>query len=611
MTDDAVSLIKQRLEIVDVIGGSVQLKRAGREYKGLCPFHSEKSPSFTVSPERQAWYCFGCSEGGDVFSFVQKIEHADFRQALELLAERAGVELEDHPRQGGGSGQKRKRLLEVHARAAQYFEHVLWETEAGRAGRELLVARGVDEARARAFGAGFAPGGGGGEDALSRYLMQKAGATLDELADGGLAHRSRSGGPRDRFRHRFVFPIRDDRGAVIAFGARAMGDAVPKYLNSPETPIYSKSLALYGLDMAREAIVAAKSAVIVEGYFDVIGSHAAGVTNVVASSGTALTREQVHTLARYCGRLVMCFDADDAGRAATSRAVDLAAAEGMESRIVVLPDDVKDPDELVRRDPAGFAAAVGGAAPEWQVLLDRALHGGEGGSLEERRRAAERGTALLVRIPEAATRDLYTQQAARRLDLSSSALSSDVARLRSAPAGVRPRLRVDVPAGGTAAATGEEERGPVIPMSKREEYIGAAVVQKPAVAAALVGAIGLNVSELQHPHVRRIVELALAAESGPTLPLHLLSADEQATAARLLLRAVPEVDLDDPAPLQSALSDCVLRMREAAKTKEMADISQRMRAAKEAGREDEVAALAAELLRTRRSAAVAAPHGGG
>ena len=303
MAGDAVAEVKARLDLVEVIGGYVTLHRAGREMSGLCPFHAEKTPSFTVNPERQVWYCHGCHEGGDLFKFIELIERIDFRQALELLADRAGVELESGPRAARGAGRKRRRSIELNAKAQAYYQHVLWASPAGEPGRELLAARGVAEPLARRFGIGFAPAGGAGEDALARYLIGKAGAVVEELVDAGLAHPPRGGRVRDRFRDRLVFPIRDDRGEVLGFGARALGDAMPKYLNSPDTAAYHKSTAIFGIDLARAAIVAERSAVIVEGYFDVIAAHAAGVQHTVASSGTALTREQVHSLGRIAETL--------------------------------------------------------------------------------------------------------------------------------------------------------------------------------------------------------------------------------------------------------------------------------------------------------------------
>src|ERR1022692_1816897 len=394
MAGDAVAEVKSRLDLIEVIGGYVTLHRAGRELTGLCPFHAEKTPSFTVSPERQVWYCHGCHEGGDLFKFIEQIERIDFRQALEMLADRAGVELESGPR-ARGAGRRRRRSIELNARAQAYYQHVLWAAPAGEPGRALLRDRGVDETLARQFGVGFAPAGGAGEDALARYLTGKGGATVEELVEAGLVHPQQRGRTRDRFRDRLVFPIRDERGEVLGFGARALGDAKPKYLNSPDSAAYHKSSAIFGLDLAGSAIVREHAAVIVEGYFDVIAAHAAGVQHTVASSGTALTREQVHSLGRIAETLILCFDGDDAGRAAATRAVDVIAAEAVQARICRLRIGAKDPDELVRQDPAAFVQAIADSPPAWQVLLDAALGSGEGGSVDARRAAAERAVSVL------------------------------------------------------------------------------------------------------------------------------------------------------------------------------------------------------------------------
>src|SRR5258708_2246255 len=323
MPADAVAEIKSRLDIIDVVGGYVRMQRSGREHKGLCPFHSEKTPSFTVSQERQVWYCFGCHEGGDLLSFVQKIERLEFRETLEMLAERAGVELtrDGDGRERRDAARKRKLAVELHARAQQFYEHVLWQSPAGEPGRALLQERGVSEEMARDFGVGFAPSGGGSGDALIRYLLRRGAASnAGELADAGLAHAAERGGPpRDRFRHRLVFPIRTERGETIAFGGRALGDAVPKYLNTPATGVYDKSQAIFGVDHARKAMGETGTAVIVEGYFDVLAAHAAGVHAAVSSSGTALTRELVRILTRHALSVVLFLVGDDAGRNAASR----------------------------------------------------------------------------------------------------------------------------------------------------------------------------------------------------------------------------------------------------------------------------------------------------
>jgi len=600
MPADAVLEIKSRLDIIDVVGGYLRLQRSGREHKGLCPFHSEKTPSFTVSQERQAWYCFGCNEGGDLLSFVQKIERLDFRETLEMLAERAGVELtrDGDGRERRDAARKRKLALDLHARAQQFYEHVLWSSEAGEPGRALLQERGVSEELAREFGVGFAPSGGGSGDALIRYLLRRGAAgSAAELADAGLAHAADRGrAPIDRFRHRLVFPIRTERGETIAFGGRALGDAVPKYLNSPATGIYDKSQAIFGIDRARKAIGESGTAVIVEGYFDVLAAHAAGVHTAVASSGTALTREQVRILSRHARGVVLCFDGDDAGRNAASRAVDVVAAEGLECHICVLPAGFKDPDELVRRDPAQFAEVVAAAPREWQVLLDRALGDGEGGSVDARRAAAERAVALLARIPEAAARDLYVQQAAQRLDLHAAAIAEDVARVRRtgrsavrvvAAAPVQPAV---APASGETTPAEEP-----VHLDSWEEHLGTFLLQRPNQAAALIGEHGLRPDELRHPAVRRFYEVAGGLQASERFPVHLLGESEQRLAGRLLVRSLPELQDIDPVPLRRTVASCVARVRESAKRAEWQAVQRELRSARDGGRTAEAEALAARL----------------
>ena len=607
MARDAVSEIKARLDIVDVVGGYVTLQRAGRGHRALCPFHSEKTPSFNVSQDRQVWYCFGCQEGGDMFTFVEKVEHADFRAALELLAEKAGVELEAEAQSGErrGAARRRKRTLELNARAAAFFEHVLWSSPAGEDGRALLAARGVDEGRARTFGIGFAPAGGGGEDALSRYLTERAAATADEIVDAGVAHHARGGRLRDRFRHRLVFPIREERGEVIAFGARALGDDVPKYLNSPETSVYHKGSALFGIDLARTAMHERRVAVIVEGYFDVMAAHVAGVANVVASSGTALTREQAKMLSRHADAVVLCFDADEAGRAAASRAVDVVAAEALPARICVLPDGCKDPDELVRRDPGAFAAAVEQARPEWEVLLDRVLGNDEGGSIDARRAAAERAVALLARIPEAAARELYIQHAARRLNLTAATLAADVGTALRGTAARKP-LRVSAaPPAAADAGMAAEMAQPLTPATAWDGSLATLCVHRPEIAARLTGEFGLDVAAIGHPLARRMVEIALATPSGESFPLTSLAPQERDFAAALLVRTVPELLPESrTGDLDTAISDSLRRVTEAQLGAEISDVRRRMAAAKERGDDGEVARLASRL----RELATASPH---
>jgi DNA primase len=604
MAGDAVAEVKSRLDLVEVIGGYVTLHRAGRELTGLCPFHAEKTPSFTVSPERQVWYCHGCHEGGDLFKFIEQIERIDFRQALEMLADRAGVELESGPRAARGAGRRRRRSIELNAKAQAYYQHVLWATPAGEPGRDLLRYREVGEALAAQFGVGFASAGGHGEDALARYMTSKGGATVEELVEAGLVHPQRGGRTRDRFRDRLVFPIRDERGDVLGFGARALGDAKPKYLNSPDSAAYHKSSAIFGLDLARAAIVRERAAVIVEGYFDVIAAHAAGVEHTVASSGTALTREQVHSLGRIAETLILCFDGDDAGRVAATRAVDVIAAEGVQARICRLPAGAKDPDELVRRDPAAFALAIGDSPPAWQVLLDAALGSGEGGSVDARRAAAERAVSVLARIPEATTRELYLQQAARRLDIGARSLSTDLA--HSMRDGARRPVRIVVAAPAEPAAGAIEEPEPVEadePMPPWEAQLARVVLIRPELAAALRSDSGLGPDEFTNPTARRIYDAASTDPAGFTL--RRLTGGDQRRAAGLLVREVPEfADAAEPEAIRQLMADCVRLIHEESVRRALVSISTEMHRARDEGRTEDADALAAKLSRL----AADAPH---
>jgi DNA primase len=520
-----------------------------------------------------------------------------------MLADRAGVELETGPA-ARGAGRRRRRSIELNGKAQAYYQHVLWSAPAGGAGRSLLRERGVDEALARVYGVGFAPAGGAGEDALARYLTGKGGASVDELVEAGLVHPPRGGRARDRFRDRLVFPIRDERGEVLGFGARALGDAKPKYLNSPDSAAYHKSSAIFGLDLARAAIVREHAAVIVEGYFDVIAAHAAGVEHTVASSGTALTREQVHSLGRIAETLILCFDGDDAGRVAATRAVDVIAAEAVQARICRLPAGVKDPDELVRRDPAAFAQAVAESPPAWQVLLDAALGSGEGGSVDARRTAAERAVSVLARIPEATTRELYLQQAARRLDIGARSLTSDLA--HSMRDGTRRPPRIVVAAPAEPAAGAAEEPEPVEadePMPSWEAQLARVALIRPELAAALRTESGLGPDEFTNPTARRIYDAASTDPLGFTL--RRLTGGDQRRAAGLLVREVPEfADEAEPQAIKQLMADCVRLIHEESVRRALVSISAEMHRARDEGRTEDADALADKLSRL----AADAPH---
>lgn len=343
-----VEEVKEHNEIVAVISEYVKLKPQGRSFIGLCPFHGEKTPSFTVSREKQLFHCFGCSVGGDVISFIMNIENLAFMQALRLLAERANLSLPDDQlspplRQ---KKEENERLYQLNDLATSFYQKILLQTETGKQALNYLEARGISRRTAEQFRLGFAPSHWTG---LVMFLRKK-GISLNEAEKAGLV-RGGSEGFYDRFRDRLIFPIFNLRGRIIGFGGRILGEGQPKYLNSPETAIFQKSRSLYGLFQARDTIRRERQAIIVEGYIDVIQAHQQGVAKVVASLGTALTTDQVKTLKRYTGSVVIAYDSDTAGQSATLRGLDLLQDAGVEVRVAVLPPG-EDPDSLIRKEGA-------------------------------------------------------------------------------------------------------------------------------------------------------------------------------------------------------------------------------------------------------------------
>jgi DNA primase len=366
-SDDAFAEVKSKVDLVKVVSEHVRLTRRNKDYWGLCPFHQEDSPSFHVIPQRQIWHCFGCERSGDVFTFVELIEKTDKRGALQVLAERAGVELRKLSPEQKERADLRKRILEMLKLAAQYYEYVLWKTPAGEPGRKLLESRRVSEETARMFQLGYAPAGRG----FAEYLRAKKRSLLD-AQEAGLMRRDGT----DFFAERLVIPIRDERGQTLAFTARTVRQDEPrKYINSPETLAYIKGRVVYGLDRARDEIARRGHAVVMEGQFDVITAHQFGVVNAVASSGTALTEDQVRLLKRFTDELLLVFDSDRAGREATRKAAVLAAQQGMRTRVVGVPG-AKDPDEFLR--------SAGPDAPaRWEELVAKAPSGFEAGMEED------------------------------------------------------------------------------------------------------------------------------------------------------------------------------------------------------------------------------------
>lgn len=360
---DAKEEVRARLNIEDVVGEYVQLKRAGRNFKGLSPFSGEKTPSFMVSPDKHIWHDFSSNKGGDVFSFIMEVEGMDFRQALEHLANKAGVDLSIYESKGSQDlARRKKRLLQANDLAAQYFQHSLLKNQ--HAIEYVFKQRGLSKQIVQDFRIGYAPTSG---RALVEFLTKK-GFTRSELADGGLTNRF--GG--DLFRGRMTVPLMDSSGQVVGFTARILaGDDpnAPKYLNTPQTLLYDKSRHVFGLSQAKESIRTSDYAVIVEGNLDVVSSHQAGVAQVVATAGTAMTEQHLRALKRLSGHVRLAFDADKAGIAATERAIPIASSVGIELTIISLPEGAKDPDELIQQDVTLWQAAINSAEPAVDWIL--------------------------------------------------------------------------------------------------------------------------------------------------------------------------------------------------------------------------------------------------
>lgn len=353
---DAKEEVRARLNIEDVIGEYVQLKRAGRNFKGLSPFSGEKTPSFVVSPDKHIWHDFSSNKGGDVFTFIMEVEGVDFRESLELLARKAGVDLSVYDTKGSQEIAKRKkRLLLAHDLAAQYYQQSLIKNQ--HAVDYVFKKRGLSKQIVQDFRIGYAPTSG---DALVQFLGKK-GFSAEELSQAGLVNRF--GG--DMFRGRMMVSLMDGAGQVIGFTARILVDdpKAPKYLNTPQTLLYDKGRHVFGLSQAKEAIRSSDYAVIVEGNLDVVSSHQAGISQVVATAGTAMTEHHLRALVRLSGHARLAFDADKAGLAATERAIPIAQAVGIDLTIISLPEGVKDPDDLIQKDPGLWQKAIDGAEP--------------------------------------------------------------------------------------------------------------------------------------------------------------------------------------------------------------------------------------------------------
>ncbi|KKR50589.1 MAG: primase protein [Candidatus Curtissbacteria bacterium GW2011_GWA1_40_16] len=420
--------VKSKVDIVEVISSYLPLKKSGRNFSGLCPFHTEKTPSFMVSAERQVFKCFGCGESGDVFTFLEKMEGWEFREALEDLAKRVGVRLTTFA--PSAQSKEKDKILAVNSLTAKFYSHILNKHPLGEKAREYLVGRGVKEETWREYDLGYAPSGW--QNAFD-FLVKRGFSGADVAASGlVIARRSRGaqddGSFYDRFRNRLVFPLKDAKGTILGFSARIIDEAQnnePKYVNSPETLVFNKGSLLFGLDVAKSTIRSKNEALLVEGEFDVISSHQAGIENVVASKGTALTEKQVVLVSRICENVALCFDRDLAGDAAARRGIELLDMAGVIVKIVRL-GQFKDPDEFVKSNPEGFKKAINSAENIYDFYIESALSRFDGATAEGKKKIGGEVLPMFSKISDDMVRAHYIEKLSRVLDLDISLVAQAV-----------------------------------------------------------------------------------------------------------------------------------------------------------------------------------------
>ncbi|MCC6563840.1 DNA primase [Candidatus Uhrbacteria bacterium] len=590
---DAVADIKGRLDIVDIVSEYIPVKPGGSgAFKANCPFHQERTPSFYVSRPRQTWHCFGCDQGGDLISFVMKMEGMEFREALELLAQKAGVTL---PAFDGEKASMKKRTHEVNELAMKFFKATLERAPEAEAARAYVKKRGLDDLTLDLFGIGFAPESW---DALTKALTAK-GVTEQEMLQAGVVAKSERGpGVYDRFRNRVMFPIADVHGNIVGFTGRILSDdkKEAKYVNTPETSAYRKSAVLYGLDKAKGEIRREDLAVIVEGNMDVVGSHQFSVLNVVASSGTALTAEQLGLLKRFTTNIAIAFDQDNAGTAATIRGLDLARVQDFNIKIITLPPEAgKDPDDAVRKDPQLWRDAIKNAVGIMDWVYRNAFRNRHPEKPEDKKIIARDILTEIKRIVDPVERDHWVKKLAKDLDVSEGAL-------REALQGIK---KQEIGATRAPEAAKEEEKEEVSKMNQFEERVLANLLVRFELLKQGMEEERLAVDDFEHPEARGLYEgIRNAYAAGEMAPDPLAAG--QAVRPPASLGPVEAKTYDDSAflaerefqgwtleQLKRELKTGVLQLRLQRKKRERERLEQQMREAERLGDQERIA----ELLR--------------
>lgn len=411
--DEKIAELRERINIVDIISDYVSLKKVGKNYKGLCPFHSEKTPSFTVNEEKQIFHCFGCNSGGNVFNFVMKMDHLSFPEVVRELAKRYGVDLPKIKMFDADQGEtlKREKLFNLNKLALSYYHNLLVNEEEGREARGYLKNRGIGDEVIIDHRLGYARNSW---DGLLNFLSKRK-VLLSLAEEVGLIIQKKGRGFYDRFRGRIIFPIINPHGKVIGFGGRVLDDTLPKYLNSPESPIYNKSNSLYGLNVAKDFIRSEDKVVIVEGYFDLLSLNQYGIKNVVATLGTALTQSHIKALKRYTKNMITIFDADEAGEKAVIRSFDVFLKDHISPKIAALPSGF-DPDSLVKKvGGEGFREIIAGSIPLIEFVISETIKKHDTSSAEGKKNIIEEIVPVLAKIENRVERGLYIQEVSNRL----------------------------------------------------------------------------------------------------------------------------------------------------------------------------------------------------
>jgi DNA primase len=585
--------VRDSVDIYDLVSGYVSLKKAGKNWLGLCPFHSEKTPSFNVNPAKQIFHCFGCGVGGDAFKFLELQEGLNFPEAVKQLASKAGIALpESRPRPDQKkSDDERKALLKITAEAADYFRREL-EGPAGSAARAYLAKRGLTEVVVRDFGLGWSRNEW---DGLLKHLRQK-GHSPDMLEKAGLVvKRSEGEGHYDRFRGRIIFPIRDISGQVIAFGGRVMDDSLPKYLNSPETPLYSKSNVLYCLDMAKEPARKQGYFIIVEGYLDAIACHQYGAKNAVATLGTALTDGHLRLMRRFAQKLMLIFDPDPAGVKATLRGFELFAGSGMKVNVVSLPDN-DDPDTFLKKQGyEAFAACLKSSVKFMDFVLAQVVKDGASAPIDEKVEREAEMLGFIAKLPSGIERDHYLKKTAEALNVEEATLRQDLAKQKVAHAGPRERT-----AEAPAAAKGQRPRA--------EEMLLHLMLKDETVARSLFEQIAPE--DFTDPLFRRAAERILSVlRAGAGLDPRSLEVEGDAELNRLISHysvlefayGEPEgTEQDRKTSMEKTYADCIDRLRQHGSAKKVRTLIAAIHEAESRGDRERLRSLQEELVQMKR-----------